>query len=444
MKSTLIRHARVQIIAAMTASILARGLATPLPETLRINCGASTETTDTTGRIWMSDTGFFDGLASPDTHAPVSAGEIPTVCRSERYGMTGFWVPLANGSYRVILTFCESYGVITNAGQRLFDMEVECVPIRGVDPFKDGSGIFKPSRKEVIVNIRDGKLDMKFMAIQQSPQINAIEVEALPFGGEKSAPPGYDQPRNVAKGTLQAVSYFSKTLGFDRPANVYTPPGYDPSIPYPVLYLLHGGGGNFTSWESPNKASTILDNLIAEAKIVPMIVVMPQGSLESTQTNTVLQAQATRVQQSPQERLEKFEGDLMNDLIPFIEATYSVRAEAGGRALAGLSMGGGQTYWIISRHLEQFAYAGAFSAGLLGQTREIVAKRFPEGDTVNAALKLFWVSCGDADRYYPRVIDVLQLLDELGVNYVWLKQKGSHAAPVWSEDLYLFSQRLFR
>lgn len=432
------KHTTSILVAACSLAVLPQAFATE-SFALRINCGASTEVKDSTGSVWTSDAGFYDGLASPDTLAPVPAGEVPAVCRSERYGMTGFWAPVPNGRYRVVLTFCESYGVVTQAGMRVFDIVVEGVPLRGIDPFKEGGGLYKPATREVLVNVRDGKLDIQFTANLQSPQINAISIEHLPFGGEESAPVGYDQPRNVPKGKVQAVCYPSKTLGIERTANVYTPPGYDASIQYPVLYLLHGGGGSFASWEVDNKTSVILDNLIAEGKVVPMIVVMPQGSLESTQTNKLPQAQA-----SPLDRLEKFEHDVINDLIPYIEANYSVRADAGSRALAGLSMGGGQTYWIISRHLEQFAYAGAFSAGLLGQTRDIVAERFPEGDKVNAALKLFWVSCGDADRYYPRVIDVLQLLDELGVNYVWLKQKGSHAAPVWSEDLYLFSQRLFR
>lgn len=433
MSNDMIRRAGIPILAAVAASGLAGGAAASSPETIRIACGAAAAFTDAAGRAWQADAGFHDGVAAQNSGAPA---DIAPECRSERYGMSGFWVPVANGRHRVTLTFCESYAGIEGAGCRVFDVEVEGAPSRGIDPFAQGGGRFKPSTRSVVVNVRDGKLDIAFIRNKQSPQVNAIVIEPLPFGGETAAPKGFDEPREVPRGEVRPIRYPSKTAGGERPANVYTPPGFGPQRRYPVLYLLHGSGDDETSWATQGAMREILDNLLAEGKVEPMIVVMPLG--------VVRPAAASPDAESREARQKAFERDLMDDLIPYVEANYPVEAESARRALAGLSMGAGQTCWIGSRHLDRFAYLGMFSGGMVGRTFDDVAAAFPEGAAFNASKTLFWVSCGHADVHYAGVLRTLDLFDARGVEYHWLLQDGSHDWPVWREALYLFSQRLFR
>ncbi|MGC4004441.1 MAG: alpha/beta hydrolase-fold protein [Pirellulales bacterium] len=149
-------------------------------------------------------------------------------------------------------------------------------------------------------------------------------------------PKGFDMRRdNVTRGKLETVEYDSASVGAKRKTLVYTPPGYAAETKYPVLYLLHGIGGSETEWTRGGRADAILDNLYADGKVVPMIVVMPNGRAAKD-----VQANDPIPKQSP--AFAAFEQDLLMDLIPFIEKTYSVKSDRESRALAGLSMGGGQ------------------------------------------------------------------------------------------------------
>lgn len=411
------------------------------PQPIRVNCGAPTDAVDERGLRWSADAGFFDGVAVSEASTAGDGAELPLVCRSERYAMSGFWRPVPNGRYRVRLTFCESYDGITAPGQRIFDVEVEGVPLQRVDPFGETGGAHRALVREVTVNVRDGKLDIRFLGERQFPLVNAIEILPTAFGGPTSAPVGFDQPREVPHGVVTTITYPSKTLGFDRTANIYTPPGYDPAQAYPVLYLLHGGGDDETSWQTQGAMATILDNQIADGLTVPLVVVMPRGfTTPAGQPRAAPDGTGPR----PSQRLVDFERDLLDDLIPYVETHYAVARDAAHRALAGLSMGGGQTFWVGPRNLDRFAYLGAFSAGLLGSSFDETARDFPDGTRINATLRLFWVSCGNVDRYYARVLRTLDLLDRHGVDYVWCFQTGSHSWPVWREALHLFAQRLFR
>src|SRR5262245_56353933 len=173
--------------------------------------------------------------------------------------------------------------------------------------------------------------------------LGCLLVPALAQGEKKdekvkkfSAPPkGFDAERDdIDRGTLTTVEYDSKTVGVKRKAQVYTPPGYSRDRKYPVLYLLHGIGGDEREW-TRGGAKVVLDNLYADKKAVPMIVVLPNGRASKDLT-----ARDPIPRQSP--AFAAFEKDLLTDLIPFIEKTYPVRADRESRALAGLSMGGGQ------------------------------------------------------------------------------------------------------
>src|SRR6478752_4991694 len=171
------------------------------------------------------------------------------------------------------------------------------------------------------------------------------------------APPeGFDKRRDgIDRGKLETVEYDSKTVGVTRKARVYTPPGYSKDKKYPVLYLLHGIGGDENEWLRGGAPDVILDNLIADKKAVPMVVVMPNGRAAKDVT-----AKAGFGQQGP--AFAAFEKDLLQDLIPFVEKTYSVKSDRESRALAGLSMGGGQSLNFGLANLDTFAWVGGFSS----------------------------------------------------------------------------------
>ena len=171
-----------------------------------------------------------------------------------------------------------------------------------------------------------------------------------------SAPKGFDAKRDgIERGRLETVAYDSTTVGIKRKAQVYTPPGYSKDKKYPVLYLLHGIGGDETEWQRFARPNVLLDNLLAEGKVTPMIVVMPNGRAQKNdrpEGNVFASAPA----------FAAFEKDLLEDVIPAIESRYAVRADREHRALAGLSMGGGQALNFGLAHLDTFAWIGGFSS----------------------------------------------------------------------------------
>jgi enterochelin esterase-like enzyme len=250
------------------------------------------------------------------------------------------------------------------------------------------------------------------------------------------APPkGFDARRDgIERGNLETVEYDSKSVGAKRKAQVYTPTGYSKDQKYPVLYLLHGIGGDEREWTRGASANVILDNLYADKKLAPMIVVLPNGRASKDLT-----ARSPFKQQSP--AFAAFEKDLLEDLIPFIEKTYSVKADRESRALAGLSMGGGQSLNFGLSHLETFAWVGGFSSA--PNTR-------PAGDLVkdpaDAAkkLRLLWVSCGDRDNLMRVSQRFHETLEEKKVPHVWHVHSGGHDFTVWKTDLYHFTPLLFR
>lgn len=263
---------------------------------------------------------------------------------------------------------------------------------------------------------------------------------------EDAAPKGFDRLReSVPKGQVQSEEYDSKTLGFKRPVRVYTPPGYTKDKKYPVLYLLHGAGDTEAGWVRKGSADVIMDNLYADKKAVPMIVVMPYG-FTNRPGEPNRRARDMSVE-ARQKMVKAFEDDLLKDLIPFIESHYSVVADAKHRAIAGLSMGGGQTLRIGPMHADLFAYVAAFSAGMGGpgaDAAKTLAETYPEAKQLNEWLKLFWISCGDEDRLLPASKQLHETLTEKKIEHVWHQDKGAHEWPVWKNDLYLVAQKLFR
>jgi enterochelin esterase-like enzyme len=248
-------------------------------------------------------------------------------------------------------------------------------------------------------------------------------------------PVGFYQKRDgIAHGRLEMIEYDSKAVGTRRKMQVYTPPGYSVDRKYPVLYLLHGIGGDETEWQRFANPEVILDNLLADAKAVPMIVVMPNGRAQPNdraEGNIYAHSKA----------FQDFERDLFGDVIPTIEARYSVQTDREHRALAGLSMGGGQSLNFGLSHLDTFAWVGAFSPA--PNTRK-PAQLLPDLDAARKNLKLLWLSCGNKDGLISISQGVHAYLKETAVPHVWHVDRHAHDNPEWRNNLYLFAERLFR
>ncbi len=251
-----------------------------------------------------------------------------------------------------------------------------------------------------------------------------------------SPPAGYDIRReDIRRGKLETVEYNSTTVGVQRKALVYTPPGYSKDQMYPVLYLLHGIGGDEREWARHGSPDVILDNLYADQRAVPMIVVLPNGRASQEVT-----ARDPIPKQSP--AIAAFEQDLLIDLIPFIEQTYPVQADRESRALAGLSMGGGQSLNFGLGNLDTFAWVGGFSSA---PNTKPPAKLIKDPAEASRKLRLLYVACGDKDGLFRISEGVHKLLDEQQVpHYYNVIPGGQHDFKVWKSDLYHFSQLLFR
>jgi len=248
---------------------------------------------------------------------------------------------------------------------------------------------------------------------------------------------GFDvEKTGIAQGKIETVTYNSKTVGTKRKALVYTPPGFSKSKKYPVLYLLHGIGGDELEWFNNGKPQVILDNLYAEGKLTPMIVVLPNG-------RAIKDDRATGNIMAPDkvEGFAIFEKDLLNDLIPFIEKTYPVIKNRESRAIAGLSMGGGQSLNFGLGNLDKFAWVGGFSSAPNTKAPEVLV---PNPEAAKQQLKLLWISCGDNDNLMSFSERTHLYLQRHRVPHIFYVEPGGHDFNVWKNDLYLFSQLLFK
>jgi len=255
------------------------------------------------------------------------------------------------------------------------------------------------------------------------------DVRAVP-----DAPDGFNARRDgIPHGTLEMIEYDSKTVGTRRKMLVYTPPGYSTARKYPVLYLLHGIGGDETEWQRFTKPENILDNLLADGKAVPMILVFPNGRAEKNdraEGNVFAHVKA----------FEAFEGDLLNDVIPAIESRYSTLTDREHRALAGLSMGGGQTLNFGLAHLDRFAWIGAFSSA---PNTKPPAALVPDPAATAKQLRLFWLSCGNKDGLIAISQGVHRYLKEHDVPHVWNVDDHAHDPAEWANNLHHFATRVF-
>ncbi len=250
------------------------------------------------------------------------------------------------------------------------------------------------------------------------------------------APAGFDSVRNdIAHGRIDTVVYASRTVGTRRRATVYFPPGYSRAKQYPVLYLLHGIGGDEREWLNGGHPQVILDNLYAAGKLEPMIVVMPNGRAMKDDRATGNIMAPDKVQ-----AFATFEQDLLEDLIPFIEKRYKVYTDREHRAIAGLSMGGGQSLNFGLGHPDKFAWIGGFSSAPNTRPPE---QLLPEPEKARA-LKLLWISCGDNDGLMTYSSRTHEYLMAHHIPHIFYVEPGIHDFKVWKNDLFMFSQLLFK
>ena len=248
-----------------------------------------------------------------------------------------------------------------------------------------------------------------------------------------------DEPHGV----VHHHFYKSLIAEDDRDFYVYTPPGYDPKAKttYPVLYLLHGYSDDASGWTAVGRANIILDNLIAQGKAKPMIVVMPlgYGTMEIVRHGWGGLSNHPEVRE---QNLTKFRQALLMEVMPKVESEYRVSKDRSSRAIAGLSMGGSESLLTGLNNLDTFAWVGAFSAGGLPEPYD---KDFPNLDAkANQQLKVLWIACGTEDRLITANRNLRDWLKSKGVQHVDIETPGMHTWMVWRRNLAEFAPLLFR
>ena len=259
----------------------------------------------------------------------------------------------------------------------------------------------------------------------------------------------YYLAKDVPHGDVRIRTYLSKVTGAWRRCFVYTPPDYDtnPSARYPVLYLQHGSAEDETGWTFQGRANLILDNLIAEKKAVPMLIVMDNGyASRPGQTDASPDPRASG-------NISAFEDVIVKDVIPMIDSTFRTIADREHRAMAGLSMGGNQTLRLTTHNLDKFAYIGGFSGTMNGLSTDPLDPAtgfdglFKDGPAFNAQVKLLWLGMGTAEPDpFPGAIGAFRaMLDKAGIKYVYFSSPGTaHEWLTWRRDLNDFAPRLFK
>lgn len=255
-------------------------------------------------------------------------------------------------------------------------------------------------------------------------------------------------------GNLEQVWYHSAENDMTRRLYVYTPYGYEPrktKVKYPVLYLLHGGGGDEDAWSTLGRTCQILDNLIAQGKAEPMLVVMPNGnpSQYAAQTLGIPENQNVKTYSSGFDNYTS----LVADIVPFIESRYNVIASKKGRSVAGLSMGGGQSFYIAFRNVDKFSSVGIFSSGLIGASaiggepfdaEKQIPGMLTQSDKFNK-FDVIYLACGEQDNRIDGMMEFKNTLDSKGYKgVVWEQCPGGHEWKVWRRNLSSFVQLIFK
>jgi enterochelin esterase-like enzyme len=315
---------------------------------------------------------------------------------------------------------------------------------RGLDLTKNEEGVW-----ELTLEVAPGYYRYKFevddvpVIDPRNPATSESNATAWSLVGVPGA--AWMDTRDVPRGGVVEVTYYSTALKKFRRMHVYTPPGYERGEgKYPVFYLLHGAGDSDDSWTSVGRAGFILDNLIADRQAKPMVVVMPAGHTGAFNFG------------GARPTVDEFAQDFLNDLLPYVEANYRVHTDRGQRAMAGLSMGGGQTLNIGIPHLEKFGYLGVFSSGVFGIVPRPGAPA-PEGQSfeerhrtilddapLKEGLKLLWFATGKDDFLVETSRATVEMLKKHQFDVVYRETEGAHTWIVWREYLREFAPQLFK
>ena len=325
---------------------------------------------------------------------------------------------------------------------QLYAPQAESVTVMGDLPWdkpvkftKEDNGVWKGR----LAKIDDGVYRYRFVVdgvtVYDPKAPSASETSALltvaPEGDEFFA------MKNVPHGAVAERYYWSQTLGAMRRLHVWTPAGYEKNAEkLPVLYLVHGGGDTDNSWPGVGAAGLILDNLMAEGKMEPMVVVMPNGSIEMPDGNFMGE-------------VPLFAKDMITDIIPFIEDNYNVYTDQANRAMAGLSMGGMETLEVTLNNPEMFSYVWVLSSSFAPGNKEVYeyerGRLKKEADRYNKNFKeLVFTQGGPSDIAYNNCKETLKLFDEAGVKYEYHEVSGGHSWTAWRQNLYDLAQRLFK
>ena len=308
------------------------------------------------------------------------------------------------------------------------------MPVGTLEPMtKDAEGVWSFTTKSLApsIYIYTFSLDGLTMADPVNPRIKLRARTSASMVEVPGETPSLWDARDVPHGSVEINYQKSKALQNEtRSFWVYTPPGYerDQKQTYPVLYLLHGSNDTAGGWVLAGQANYILDNLLAEKKLVPMIVVMPFGHAVPFGSARPVESTNTTV----------FEQYLLQDVLPLVESKYRVRKDRANRAIAGLSMGGAQSLAIGVGHSDLFSAVGAFSAGAPSDFESRLSGLSKNG------LKLFWISCGTEDALLKRSQELDATLKKNGITHTYRLTPGAHTFTVWRQNLGEFAPLLFR
>ena len=276
--------------------------------------------------------------------------------------------------------------------------------------------------------------------------------------GEKGSKGDLYSVNEVPHGNLAKVWYDSPMLEMKRRMSIYTPPGYDEGKDYPVLYLLHGAGGDEDAWPTQGRTVQILDNLIAAGKAVPMVVVMPNGNADCQaapgEWPRGMYQPSFMESVNPRTQPKATMDESFMDIVNYVESHFKVRKDKAHRAVCGLSMGGGHSFHISKRFPDKFDYIGLFSAGLHigGDQTKAFYDLLKGNDTVQKQLatlfaanpKLYWIGIGETDFLYRQNADLRRYFDEKGYKYTYRETDGGHIWRNWRIYLTEFAQLIFK
>ena len=315
--------------------------------------------------------------------------------------------------------------------------------VKSSDLTKDDSGVWSVTTAALTPDIYSYQFVVDGVWIID-PNVHEFVPNHFGQGGIFTIPGSPAEPweeTDIPHGVLHHHSYSSKVVGDRRDFFVYTPPGFDAKkkTKYPVLYLLHGYSDFADAWSLMGKANFILDSLIAQGKAKPMIVVMPLGygapKLLERGWNSVSHSDLWR------QNIERFADALLTEVIPQVESEYPVIKDRKDRAIAGLSMGGGETLYTGLNHLDTFAWMGAMSSAIFDDP----AQTFPKLDAKEAGkIKLLWIACGKEDGLLEPNRKFKEWLKSKNVPYTDVETDGAHTWPVWRRNLVALAPLLFR